>query len=228
MKVAKDITLIIPVYNEGQVLKKSLDYFNDIGRYAELIFVDGGSSDRSIEIIKDCGKVVQCVKGRSLQMNCGTRHATRSIYLFLHADNIISPDVLISVQKHVEEGFVGGCLSQRIDKKGLVYRIIESQGNLRAKLSKVFYGDQAIFVRKDVFSEIGGFPQVPIMEDVLFSKKMRQKGKTRILEDKVIVSARRWEKKGVMNTVLLYSFLNILFYMKVPLNRIKKYYDDLR
>jgi rSAM/selenodomain-associated transferase 2 len=226
--VANDITIIVPIYNEEQVLRENLPYLEEIREHGELIFIDGGSSDRSVEIIKDCGRVIQCAKGRSLQMNFGAKHATRSIYLFLHADNVVLPNALISIQKHIEEGFAGGCLTQRIDKKGPMYRIIEGQGNLRAKVSKVFYGDQGIFVKKDKFWKIGGFPDVPIFEDVLFTKKLRKVGKTVVLSDKIIVSPRRWERNGIIKTTLLYNWIIILFRLGIPLEKIKGLYSDLR
>jgi rSAM/selenodomain-associated transferase 2 len=222
------ISIIIPVYNEEKILRQRSELFNKLGGKAELIFVDGESNDESAEIASKYGKLVKSNRGRALQMNQGFREARGDTLLFLHADTFFDPESLSNIEKTIVQGYIGGCLTQFIDRKGAAFRAIELFGNIRARMTKVFYGDQAIFVKKEMFSAIGGFPEVPIMEDVLFSKKMRRKGKTKILEDKVTVSGRRWEKRGVMNTVLLYSFLNILFYMKVPLNRIKKYYDDLR
>ncbi|NQS99825.1 MAG: hypothetical protein HQ595_01975 [Candidatus Omnitrophica bacterium] len=106
--------------------------------------------------------------------------------------------------------------------------MIEGFGNLRARLSKVFYGDQGIFVRKEIFLKLQGFPEVPITEDVIFSKKLRKAGKTAVLPNRIFVSPRRWEQKGIVRTALLYSLLNILFWLKVPLERLQSWYDDLR
>ena len=110
----------------------------------------------------------------------------------------------------------------------MIYRLIEGLGNVRAKITKVFYGDQGMFVRKDIFLKLGGFPKVPIMEDVIFSKRLRRSGKTVVLMDKILTSSRRWDKKGIMKTSLLYSLINILFWMRIPLEKIKLFYDDLR
>lgn len=222
------ISIIIPVYNEEKILREKKDFFNKLSEKAELIFVDGQSQDASSQIASKYGKLIQSKKSRALQMNQGARSSSGETLLFLHADSSIDPSSIENIEKALSQGFSGGCLSQYIENKGNVYRTIEAFGNLRARLTKVFYGDQAIFIRRDIFSEIGGFPEVPIMEDVLFSRKMRKKGKIKVLKDKVTVSARRWEQRGVMNTVLLYSFLNMLFYIKVPLEKVKKYYDDLR
>lgn len=95
-------------------------------------------------------------------------------------------------------------------------------------MTKKFYGDQGIFVKKDTFLKLGGFPEIPIMEDILFTEKLRKCGKTVVLPDKILVSARRWEKMGIIKTTLLFNLIILLFWLKVPLNRIKKLYEDLR
>ncbi len=223
------ISIIIPVYNEEKVLTKNSAQLKNLSQEAELIFVDGGSTDKSIQIAQSFGKVIQSKKGRAAQMNCGAKAAEGEVLLFLHADNIIFPETLTSMESHIKNnGFIGGCLTQRIDKNGIIYRVIEGQGNLRARLSKVFYGDQGIFVKKGVFFKIGGFPEVPIMEDMLFTKKLRMAGKTVVLPEKIFVSPRRWKKGGIIKTSLFYSLIAVLFRLGYPLEKIKLLYDDLR
>jgi rSAM/selenodomain-associated transferase 2 len=223
------ICVIIPIYNEEKILKENSAWFKNLSGQSELIFADGGSTDRSVEFAYSYGNVLSGDKGRAIQMNRGAKCAQQDTLLFLHADNTISPETLLSIEKEVEKnGVVGGCLTQRIDKKGLIYRTIEAQGNLRARLSKVFYGDQGIFVKKDIFFKIGGFPEVPIMEDVLFTRGLRRMGKTVVLSDKIVASPRRWEKKGVIKTALLYNLIIILFRLGCPLEKIKLLYEDLR
>jgi len=171
------ISIIIPVYNEEEILLRNSQKLKNLSQSAELIFVDGGSSDKSAEIASSYGVVIDCKKGRALQMNCGAEYARHEILLFLHSDNYIFPEAILSIEKNIKKnGFIGGCLTQRIDNRRFIYRIIESQGNIRARLSKVFYGDQGIFIKKDIFFKIGGFPEVPIMEDVLLTKKLRKIG----------------------------------------------------
>ena len=211
MKCEKSmIIVVIPIYNEERMLSENLAEFQKLSRQTEVVFVDGGSTDKSVEIASSYGKVLNSKKGRSVQMNCGAVSARGEVLLFLHADTVISIDVLSSIEKNVmDNGFIGGCLTQWIDKKGVMYRLIENFGNLRAKATKIFYGDQGIFVRKDIFSQMNGFPEVPIMEDVLFTKKLRKLGKTVVLPGKILVSPRRWQEKGSMRTIFLYSSLNI-------------------
>ncbi|MEW6008143.1 MAG: TIGR04283 family arsenosugar biosynthesis glycosyltransferase [Candidatus Omnitrophota bacterium] len=223
------ISIIIPIYNEEKILAEHSRYFENLSQHAEFIFIDGSSTDASIDLASAFGKVLSCQKGRALQMNYGAQHARFDTIFFLHVDNIISSEALLSIEKEIQKnGIIGGCLTQRIDKNGFIYRIIEAQGNLRAKLSKIFYGDQGIFVKKDIFFKIGGFPEVPIMEDILFSKQLRKMGKTTVLPEKIIVSARRWERQGIIRTTLLFNLIIILFHLKVPLTKIKQLYRDLR
>lgn len=223
------ISIIIPVYNEAGILSKTSPNLQRLSREAELILVDGESTDRSVEISRQFGKVFQTKKGRAVQMNYGASRANGDILLFLHADNIISTDALDAIERKImKEGYIGGCLTQRLDNNAPIYRLIECQGNMRARITREFYGDQGIFVKKDTFLKIGGFPEVPIMEDVLFTKKLRQCGKTVVLAEKILVSARRWEKKGVFKTALLFNLIILLFRLKLPLDRIKQLYEDQR
>ncbi len=222
------VSVIIPIYNEENVLSKDPSRFIELSRHAEVIFVDGKSSDKSKEIASRYARVISCPRGRASQMNLGARVSHSDILLFLHADTSISPDAVLSIKKIQENGFIGGCLSQRIEKEGFSYRFIEGFGNVRARITKVFYGDQGIFVRRDVFLKMGGFPEVPLMEDVIFTKRLRKAGKTVVLKDRIFVSPRRWETRGILKTIFLYSFLNVLFWFKVPLKIIKKLYSDLR
>jgi len=223
------VSCIIPVYNEEKLIKKTLDSLSKF-EGLEIIVVDGGSSDRSVDIVNNYSVIsISSPKGRSSQMNAGAGVAKGDILLFLHADNVVFSEALVNIEKEVQQnGVVGGCLTQKIDKKGFIFRVIEAQGNIRARMSKVFYGDQGIFVRKDVFFRVNGFPEVPIFEDALFTRKLRQEGKTAVLSDKIIVSPRRWEKRGIIKTMIMYNTLLVMLKIGFPLERIKALYEDLR
>lgn len=223
------ITIVVPIYNEEKILSKNLVQFQNLSRRAELIFVDGASTDRSVEIVAGTGSLLHSGKGRFLQMNTGGFNAKGEILFFMHADAMIAPDALSFIEKAMEShGCVGGCLTQRIDNGSFIYRLIEGEGNLRARLTKVFYGDQGIFVKRDIFMRLGGFPEAPILEDVLFTRKLRGEGGTVVLPCPITVSARRWEKRGILRTALFYNFIIILFRLRVPLPLIKNMVDDLR
>lgn len=223
------VSIIVPILNEEKILYANLSRFKKLSLQAELLFVDGGSIDRSVEIASGVGSLLHSGKGRSLQMNKGGFSAKGNILFFLHVDTMISPDTLLAIEDAVNNGgFIGGCLTQRIDRDALIYRLIEGQGNIRARRHKIFYGDQGIFVKKDMFERIGGFPEVPIMEDTLFTQQLRKMGQTVVLPDRITVSARRWEKRGIIKTTLLFNMIIILFWLKVPLHKIKQFYKDIR
>lgn len=223
------VSVIIPIFNEEEALKRNLPFILPLHNLAEVIFVDSQSNDKSISVIQGVGRVLSGQRGRAAAMNLGASQAKGNILLFLHADTTIEPQTIRNIEKNIRQfDAVGGSLTQRIEAEGFIYRLIEAQGNFRAHLTKEFYGDQGIFVKKEEFLAIGGFPGVPIMEDVLFSRRLRRSGKTIILADKINVSARRWRKLGVIKTTLLYNLIIILFTLRVPLDKIKKLYDDLR
>jgi len=223
------ISIIVPVYNEERTLSKAFADLQRLSGEAELIFVDGGSIDGSPELCEKLGKLYRSEKGRAQQMNKGACLAEGDILLFLHADSIISPEALSSIEGSVKSGaLTGGCLTQRLDSDALIYRFIENFGNIRARFTAIFYGDQGIFVTKEAFSLLGGFPETPIMEDVIFSKRLRKSGRTRVLEDKIIVSSRRWQAEGVLKACARYTLVNILYRLGVPLQKIKNLCNDLR
>ncbi|MEE8592066.1 MAG: hypothetical protein V3T35_12185, partial [Spirochaetia bacterium] len=148
--------------------------------------------------------------------------------LFLHADTVLESGALEAVQDCANAGYVGGCFTHRIDSERVIYRIIEASGNLRARLFGVFYGDQAIFVRKDVFLSMGGFDDVRLFEDVIFSRRLRREGKVKVLRKKAHCSPRRWERQGVVRATLINWLVTVGFVLGISPSRLKKVYRDVR
>ncbi len=223
------ISVIIPVYNEEECLLKNDVYYQVISQAGELIFVDGGSTDRTVSLAKKFGHVVAAPKNRAAQMNRGAKEARYSILLFLHADAVIHLEDLQQIVKAVDEKkYIGGCFKQVLDDPAFVYRWIAWTGNLRAKISKVFYGDQAIFVRQDIFQRLGGFPEVKIGEDVLFTKRLRRKGRVGTLPYTVHCSSRRWKRQGVWQTFLLNLRINTALVWNQNLDQLANTYQDVR
>ncbi len=222
------ISIVIPVYNEEAAINRALSAL-PFGKGIEVIVVDGQSDDRTIDIVRQYPvKIVTSSRGRALQMNAGVSAAKGDVLLFLHADCLLEREGLQAIEKQVSLNFVGGCFTHKIDSPKWIYRFIEASGHLRAVFFKIFYGDQAIFVCRDIFERIGGFESVPLFEDVIFSRKLCLLGKTVILDDHATVLPRRWEKDGIFRTTLLNWLLTSGFILRVPTDRLAKLYRNIR
>lgn len=196
-----DISVVIPAINEEASLAQSIQSAQIAGA-GEITVVDGGSTDSTLRVAQQAGatKVVSSDPGRGIQLNAGAAVTERSIVLFLHADNRLTENCLSQIAEldHV----TWGAFRQQIDSHRLVFRAIEFGNWARARYRHVPFGDQAIFVRRDLFDQDGGFADVPLMEDVDLSKRLRRVSKPAILDGPVIISARRWEAFGVVRQTL--------------------------
>ncbi len=221
-------SIIIPVYNEEKNINRVLESLAD-DKGLEIIVVDGRSEDRTVEFASRFPvKVIQCSKNRALQMNKGAEASCGDMLLFLHADCFLEKGSIGAIQDILRDGYGGGGLTQKIKSSKRIFRCIEASGNIRARLLKIFYGDQAIFVRRDIFLKLGGFDDISLFEDVLFSKKMGKEIKTKILNKKVFVSPRRWEKGGIIRVTFINWLLTLGFILNVPIDRLKRIYHDIR
>ena len=128
----------------------------------------------------------------------------------------------------IAAGYVGGAFKQRIEGDHPLYRLIEHAANFRAKQLKIFYGDGGIFVRRTYFDQIGGFPDIPIMEEVGFSQKLRRHGKVTLVEPRIHISARRWQKNGILRTTLTNWLITLLYLLRVPPTHLAKLYRHIR
>lgn len=223
------ISIIIPTYNEELVLTENKSYFKDLSKYGEVIFVDGKSGDNTVNLAEDLGKVIMSPKCRAIQMNMGARAAKGEALLFLHADTMIEGKTIAKIAYTLnKKKIIGGCLTHVYKPGSPIFRFIAFTGNLRARLTKIFYGDQGIFVRKDVFEKIGGFPDVKICEDILFSKKLRENGKTRVLPYYIYCSPRRWAKGGIIKTFLTNMRISFRIIFNRDINGVVDIYKDIR
>lgn len=223
------ISVIIPVYNEEAVLRKNDIYFQMLSRNSELIFVDGGSDDETAALAGKLGRVIRARKNRAAQMNAGAHAAKGKVLLFLHADVVVRQQHLKKIEEVVKTGeYTGGCLTQVFDDQGMIFKWIAFTGNVRAKISKIFYGDQGIFVRRAVFKKLKGFPEVKICEDVLFTRKLRKAGKVDILPFPVYCSVRRWRKKGLLKTCFVYARITAALAFGIHPDQLNILYEDVR
>ncbi len=204
------ISVIIPVLNEKQNIKACIASAMRLNP-AEIIVVDGGSTDRTKEIAENEGAfVIQSPGGRGIQMNTGASIANGGILLFLHADSLIT--IRVDIRDYIAKGYIGGFFKLRFDDKSISTRLVEIFANLRARLFSLPYGDQAIFIRKNIFQMIGGFKAYPFLEDIDLVIRLKKFGRLKYIPHSVIASARRL-KKGYFLSPIAVSFRNVLIAM---------------
>lgn len=225
--ISVSVSIIIPVYNESAGLNQSLQrLFQSLPAEpaAEVIVCDGGSTDNTIEIAQqfDC-RVVSSKNGRAAQMNLGSREANGKLLLFLHADSELPDQWYSEVTAITEWGF----FPIKLDGTHWLLRIIEGAINFRSRISKVATGDQGLCFQKPFFEKLHGYPDILIMEDIAITKLARRISRPFIANKPVLTSSRRWEKYGVIKTVLLMWALRLAYWIGISPNRLHRiYYPD--
>jgi rSAM/selenodomain-associated transferase 2 len=228
------ISVIVPVLDEQEYINSHIGHIReqDLDDGFEIIVVDGDDGHgRTLEVIEDSDTVkITSNRGRGLQLNAGAAVARGQILLFLHADTQLPPGGLLKIVNVLEDKqYVGGAFDLGIDSKRLFLRFIAARARFRSRLSRIPYGDQAIFIRKTYFEQIGGFKEIPLMEDIEFMRRIkRQGGKIFILKDRVSTSARRWQAEGVLYTTLRNQLLASMYYLGVSPERLARYYGNHR
>jgi rSAM/selenodomain-associated transferase 2 len=223
------ISIIMPMLNEERTVAATLAALSPLAP-DEVIVVDGGSTDRTRDIVgHTSATLLMAPRGRAQQMNRGARAARGEVLLFLHADTRLPASALADVRAAMADPrCVGGRFDVRLDRDDWMFRLIGTLINLRSRLTKSATGDQAIFVRRTIFEDIGGFPNLPLMEDIALSRLLKQKGQVACLKAQVITSARRWEQEGVWQTVLKMWTFRLLFLAGISPTRLQRFYGDAR
>ncbi len=230
------VAVIIPVLNEEQALPILLKGLLPMA-FDEIILVDGGSRDRTVEVANTCldtstsshHRALSGPKGRAAQMNAGAAQATAEIFLFLHADTQLPHNAKTIIERVLaDDQNVGGRFDVRFPIDQGYAWLISRMMNHRSRLSGMCTGDQAIFVRRSVFESLGGFADIPLMEDLEFSRRMKRMGKIVALKDTVITSFRRWEKHGPLQTILRMWTLRFLYWVGWDPQRLHHYYSHVR
>lgn len=197
---------------------------------AEVIVVDGGSADSSVAIAKPlCDVLVAESRGRARQMNAGAKLARGDMFAFVHADTLVPSSFGADIGAALSDPAVaGGRFDVELDSSGLPYRIIGAMISLRSRLSRTGTGDQAIFVRREVFERLGGFPELDLCEDLEFSRRLKRAGRVACLRSRVTTSARRWNRDGLARTVLRMWMIRAMYLAGVSPARLKRMYADTR
>lgn len=225
----RHVSVIIPTLNEAENIAHTLALVRQSGA-CQLIVVDGGSMDDTAEIAqRGADRVLSSPRGRARQMNSGARAATGDVVLFLHADTVLPYGFSSLVTRALADPqVVGGRFDVRLDAAGWPFRLVEALMNLRSRLTHISTGDQAIFVRRETFLALGGYPEVELMEDLELSKKLKRVGRIACLRERVSTSARRWQRDGVLRTIVLMWTLRLGHFLGVPPERLKTFYADTR
>ena len=221
----------MPLLNEEAILEQQLNHLvrQCAGHDCELLLVDGGSTDRTIDIAQRFGKVIHAPRGRASQMNTGAAAATGQVLLFLHADSLL-PDSAFCAIEHafVNQEVVGGAFQICFNCDQWPYRLVALSTNLRSRIRKIFTGDQAYFVRTSSFKAIGGFPDQPLMEDLEIITRLRKIGKVVLLPHYVKTSARRHEKMGLARSISIMWYLRLLYRLGTSPAQLQRMYPDVR
>lgn len=231
------ISVVIPVLDEERVLPGLLDRLAGLPLH-EMLLVDGGSRDRTRDIALSYSRltpdasrltVLSAPAGRASQMNAGAAAAQGDVLWFLHADTTLPDDAPDAIEEALRDArCVGGRFDVRFEPDAGLGWLISRLMNLRSRLTGICTGDQALFVRRAVFEQLGGFPEVPLMEDVAFSRRLKAAGRIAALRTTVTTSYRRWETAGPLRTVLLMWTLRLLYWLGVSPQRLAHLYGHVR
>ncbi|CAN5344080.1 TIGR04283 family arsenosugar biosynthesis glycosyltransferase [soil metagenome] len=212
---APHLSIIVPALNEAAGIRAALEPLQPLrARGHEVILVDGGSEDATLALAQPLAdRVLVAGRGRARQMNAGAQEARGEVLLFLHADTLLPPEADRRVLEGLARSGRGwGRFDLRLTGRHPLLRLTARLIGLRSRLTGMATGDQAIFVRRDWFEQAGGFPEIPLMEDLALSRALKRRGRPLCLHERVTTSSRRWEERGILRTVLLMWRLRLAYY----------------
>ena len=227
MALVTSLSIVLPVLEEAVAIGPALRALAPLReRGVEVVVVDGGSTDGTMRIAAAAGadQVLRAPRGRAAQMNAGARASHGEVLLFLHADTALPPSADSCVEAALDQGRDWGRFDVAIAGADPLLAVVAMLMNLRSRVTGVATGDQAVFVRREVFFAAGGFPEIPLMEDVALSKAMKRIAPPACLRERVVTSARRWERNGTLRTILLMWRLRLEFALGADPSRLARRY----
>jgi rSAM/selenodomain-associated transferase 2 len=230
------IGIIIPTLDEEQALPPTLASLES-AHFDEIIVVDGGSRDQTQALVESYQgsvpyraiRVIESLPGRARQMNAGAAESRADMLVFLHADTRLPTDARSAIEAIASDSqYVGGRFDVQFEHDRGYAWVISRMMNLRSRWSGISTGDQALFVRRTVFQQLGGFEDIPIMEDIEFASRLKRAGKIAPLRSKVVTSFRRWEQRGPLRTIITMWTLRFLYLIGVRPHILHQYYGNIR
>jgi len=224
-------SIIVPVFQERETINGLMEHLHqlDTEKDCEIIVVDGDEEKDTLRAIHSNHVIkVSSEKGRAKQMNAGASVAKGEILIFLHADTELPILAFKKIRAAVEQkGYIAGAFDLGIRSNKLIFKIISFLASLRSRLNRIPYGDQAIFIRREYFEKIGGYQEIPLMEDVELMKRIKKSGhKIQIFHDRVWTSPRRWEKEGVIFCIFRNWTLQVLYFLGVSPHKLIQFYKS--
>ena len=223
------LSVIVPALDEEAAIAATLARIRG-GHVHELIVVDGGSRDTTRAVAaRHADRVLSAPTGRASQMNAGAAAASGDTLLFVHFDTVLPLDFADAIERALaDRRVVGGRFDVHLDGASRMLPLVAAAINWRSRWTRIATGDQAIFIRRAVFEAIGGYAPVPLFEDVRLSRAMKRAGRVACLRERVSTSARRWERRGVLRTVLLMWTLRAAHAAGASPATLRRLYDDVR
>lgn len=210
-----ELCIVVPVLDEAPTLARRLQALEPLrGRGARVVVVDGGSADDTLAVARaHADLALRAPRGRASQMNAGAAACSAELLLFLHADTTLPEGADALVRRATAAAHAWGRFDVRIDSPRRLLRLVAALMNLRSRWSGIATGDQALFVRRALFERVGGFPDLPLMEDIAISRLLKRHGPPACLRERVTTSARRWEQHGAWRTIWLMWRLRAAFFL---------------
>jgi rSAM/selenodomain-associated transferase 2 len=222
------VSVIIPTLNEASCLAEHLARLRRQQPH-EIIVADGGSTDDTRAAASGADLVLEAARGRASQMNAGASRATGTVLLFLHADCTLEDGALEEAERLARQRDVAaGCFTMTVRAAGLLYRSIDASATARVRLTGLIYGDQGLFLRRDLFARLGGFPRLRLMEDLYFCRRLRRQGRIVVGRRRIFVSARRWQQSGIVRQTLRNWTLTALAAGGMHPDRLAAFYPAIR
>jgi rSAM/selenodomain-associated transferase 2 len=225
------LSIVVPALNEAANIVGALERLQPLrARGHEVIVVDGGSEDGTAKLAQPLAdRVLEAPRGRARQMNAGAEHASGDVLLFLHADTRLPEDAdRLIAERLPGTAFAWGRFDVVIEGRHLMLKVIAAAMNLRSRATGVCTGDQGIFVHRELFQRIGGYPPIDLMEDIALTGMLRRRARPICLARRVITSGRRWERRGVWRTMALMWWLRLRYFFGASPAHLRRLYEGRR